>query len=209
LNEITSSDERKENMPVLKELLVEELQDLLHAETQLVGALPKMAEAANHPKLKEAFEKHLVQTEGHVERLKKAFSLLGEKAQPKPCKAMMGLVEEGQETIEEGHDKEPTAADLALITAAQKVEHYEISGYGTARELARQIGQIEVASLLSHTLGEEESADFLLTGVAKPLMQQAMLDDMGGEVNLESTSASADSRKKKGNKAMHGSTSST
>ena len=197
-------------MPVLKELLVEELQDLLHAETQLVAALPKMAEAANHPKLKEAFEKHLVQTEGHVERLKQAFTLLGEKAQSKPCKAMMGLVEEGQETIGEGRDKDPVAADLALITAAQKVEHYEISGYGTAREIARQIGQVDVASLLSHTLGEEESADFLLTSVAKPLMQQAMLDDMGGEVNLENTSASsADSRKKKGSKTMHGSASSS
>jgi len=196
-------------MPVLKELLVEELQDLLHAETQLVGALPKMAEAAQNPKLKEAFEKHLVQTEGHVERLKKAFSLLGEKAQPKPCKAMMGLVEEGEETIGEGQDKDPLAADLALITAAQKVEHYEISGYGTARELARQIGQIEVATLLCHTLGEEESADFLLTTVAKPLLQQAMLDDMGGQVNLESTPASAESKKRKSSrepgKTMHGS----
>jgi Mn-containing catalase len=113
-------------MPQLKELLVEELQDLLHAETQLVGALPKMADAAHNPKLQEAFIKHLQQTETHVERLKKVFELLGEKAQPKPCKAMMGLVEEGAETIEEGKDKEPLAADLALITAAQKFEHYEI-----------------------------------------------------------------------------------
>ncbi len=177
-------------MPQLKELLVEELQDLLHAETQLVGALPKMAKAAHHPKLKEGFEKHLQQTQGHVERLKKAFELLGEKAQPKPCKAMMGLLEEGSETIEEGQEKEPLAADLALITAAQKVEHYEISGYGTVRGLARQIGEIEVARLLSHTLGEEESTDFLLTTLAKPLLQQALLDDLGGDVNLESTPAS-------------------
>ena len=84
----------------LQELLVEELRDLLHAEGQLVAALPKMAEAAHHPKLQEAFLKHLQQTEGHIERLKTAFELLGEKAQPKPCKAMMGLVEEGQETPE-------------------------------------------------------------------------------------------------------------
>lgn len=89
----------------------------------------------------------------------------------------MGLVEEGKETIEEGKDKQPLAADLALITAAQKVEHYEISGYGTVRILARQIGALDVATLLSHTLGEEESADFLLTEVSKPLMQQATLDD--------------------------------
>lgn len=166
-------------MSQLKELLVEELQDLLHAEGQLVAALPKMAEAAHNPKLKECFEKHLIQTQGQVERLKQIFDLLGEQAQPKPCKAMMGLVEEGKETIEEGQEKEPLAADLALITAAQKVEHYEISGYGTARSLARQIGERDVATLLSYTLGEEESADFLLTEVAKPLIQQATLEDMG------------------------------
>ena len=164
-------------MAQLKELLVEELQDLLHAETQLTKALPEMAKAAHHPKLKEAFEKHLVQTEGHVERLKKVFGLLGEKAQPKPCKAMMGLIEEGQETIKEGKSKEQLAADLALITAAQKVEHYEISGYGTVKSLARQIGEVDVATLLAHTLGEEESADYLLTEVAKPLLQQATLED--------------------------------
>jgi len=164
-------------MSQLKELLVEELQDLLHAETQLTAALPKMASAAHNPKLKETFEKHLLQTQGHVERLKEAFNLLGEKAQPKPCKAMMGLVEEGKETIEEGAEKEELAADLALITAAQKVEHYEISGYGTVRSLARLIGEKDVATLLSHTLGEEESADFLLTQVAKPLLQQASVED--------------------------------
>jgi Mn-containing catalase len=165
-------------MPQLRELLVEELQDLLHAEGQLVAALPKMAAAAHQPKLRECFEKHLLQTEGHVERLKQVFDLLGEKAQPKPCKAMKGLVEEGEETIAEGKQKEPLASDLALITAAQKVEHYEISGYGTARSLARQIGERDVATLLSHTLGEEESADYLLTEVAKPLIQQATLEDL-------------------------------
>src|SRR4030088_860837 len=117
-------------MPQIKELLVEQLQDLLHAEGQLTGALPKMAEAANHPKLKEAFAKHLVQTEGHVQRLRKVFEMLGEKAEPKPCKAMMGLVEEGQETIEEGAEMESIAAALALIAAAQRVEHYEIACYG-------------------------------------------------------------------------------
>jgi Mn-containing catalase len=183
-------------MPQLKELLVEELQDLLHAETQLVGALPKMAEAAHNPMLKQAFEKHLIQTQVHVERLKKAFELLGEKAQPKPCKAMMGLVEEGSETIEEGKEKDPLASDLALITAAQKVEHYEISGYGTVKGLARQIGEFDVAELLSHTLGDEESADYLLTSIAKPLLQQATLDDMGARVNLDYVPASETTKKK-------------
>lgn len=170
-------------MPQVKELLVEELKDLLHAESQLVAALPEMAKAAHNPKLREAFEKHLVQTQTQVERLKQAFTLLGEEAEPKPCRAMMGLIEEGQETIQEGADKEELAADLALICAAQKVEHYEISGYGTAKALARQIGAVEVATLLSHTLGEEESADHLLTVIATPLLQQASLEDMEVEVS--------------------------
>lgn len=165
-------------MSQLKELLIEELQDLLHAEGQLVTALPKMASAASNSKLKEGFEKHLQQTKGQVERLKKAFELLGAPASAKPCKAMLGLVEEGQEVIVEGKKKEALAADLALIAAAQKVEHYEISGYGTARALARQIGELDVATLLSHTLGEEESADFLLSEVAKPLLQEAALQDL-------------------------------
>ena len=164
-------------MSQLKELLVEELQDLLHAETQLTKALPQMADAAHNPKLKEAFQKHLVQTQGHVERLQQAFKLLGEKAQAKPCKAMQGLVAEGQETIEEGKEKHPLVADLALITAAQKVEHYEISGYGNVRSLARQIGEIEVAKLLTHTLGDEESADHLLTEITKPIIQEATVED--------------------------------
>jgi len=189
-------------MAQLKELLIEELQDLLHAETQLTGALPKMAQAAHNPKLKEAFEKHLVQTQNHVARLQQAFSILGEKAQPKPCKAMMGLVEEGEQTIEEGQDKEPMAADLALITAAQKVEHYEISGYGTVRALAKQLGLLDVAELMTHTLGDEESADFLLSSIAKPMVQQATLEDMGANVDLEGTpasrqEASTDTRRRK------------
>jgi len=166
-------------MDQLRDLLVDDLQDLLSAETQLVAALPKMAEAAIHPKLKEAFEKHLEQTEVHVERLRKAFEFLGEKAQAKTCKGMKGLIEEGQETIEENEDAEEFASDLALIGAAQKVEHYEISGYGTARCLARQIGEREVSTLLSHTLGEEESADYLLTSLGKPLLQEASLADDG------------------------------
>jgi len=165
-------------MSVVKELLVEQLQDLLHAEGQLRNALPKMANAAHHPKLKEAFEKHLIQTEAQIERLNKVFDLLGEEAKPKPCRAMLGLIEEGQETIEEGADKDELAADLSLITAAQKVEHYEIAGYGTAKALARQIAEYDAAALLSHTLGEEESTDFLLTEIAKPMLQQATMEDL-------------------------------
>jgi Mn-containing catalase len=174
-------------MSQLKELLVEELQDLLHAEGQLLKALPEMVQAAHNPKLKETFEKHLAQTQEHVARLEQAFQLLGEQAQPKPCKAMMGLVEEGKETIKEGQEKEELAADLALITAAQKVEHYEISGYGTLRSLARLIDERDVANLLDRTLGEEERADFLLTEVSKPLLQQACLQDRAGKAAAAST----------------------
>jgi Mn-containing catalase len=163
----------------LKDLLVEELEDLLNAENQLVGALPKMAEAAHEPKLKEAFEEHLRQTKGHVERLRNAFQLLGESSEDKTCKAMKGLVEEGQDTIDEGEAKDELTADLALIAAAQRVEHYEISAYGTARCLARQIGEREVAQLLSHTLGEEEGTDFLLTTITQPILQQATSVDFG------------------------------
>ncbi len=172
-------------MGQLKELLVEEMQDLLHAEGQLVAALPKMVTAAHNPKLKETFEKHLIQTETHVERLKKAFELLGEKAQPKPCKAMMGLIAEAEETIAESNEKDQLTSDIALIASAQRVEHYEIAGYGNVYALARQINEFDVATLLSHTLGEEETADFLLTEVTKPILQQATLDD--GDAILKKT----------------------
>ena len=164
-------------MGQLKELLVEEMQDLLHAETQLVGALPKMVEAAHNPQLKQCFSTHLAQTETHVERLKQAFELLGEKAQPKPCKAMMGLIAEAEETISEAGEKDELTADLALVASAQRVEHYEIAGYGNVYTLARQIDEIDVAEVLRHTLGDEEAADFLLTEVSKPILQQANLDD--------------------------------
>ena len=121
----------------------------------------------------------------------------------------MGLVAEGEETIREGKEKEPLAADLAIIAAAQRVEHYEISAYGTARGLARQLGEVECARLLSHTLGEEETADFLLTAISDPLIQQASLEDLGANVNLESVNGSdggktAASRRKKTPKSEKG-----
>lgn len=172
-------------MSRLKELLVEEMQDLLHAEKQLVAALPKMAEAAHHPKVKEAFSKHLAQTQNHVERLNQAFELLGAPAEAKACRGMQGLIEEGKEQIEEGKTKDELSADLSLVCSAQKVEHYEISGYGTARTLALMINEHEVARLMSMTLGEEESADYLLTEVTKPILQEAM----GEEFSSRKTSA--------------------
>jgi len=160
-------------MPILEEILVEQLKDLLHAEGQLVKALPKMARAANDPKLKEAFRKHLEETKNHVERLKQVFELLGEKAKGKPCRGMQGLVEEGQETIEEGREKPNFAADLALVVAAQKVEHYEIAGYGSVRTIAEQLDRKKVARLLAQTLAEEEKTDKLLTKLSSPLLEEA------------------------------------
>jgi len=144
-------------MPMLEELLIEDMQDLLHAESQLVRALPKMAKAAHDPKLKQAFEKHLEETKGHVERLKQAFELLGARAKAKPCKAMQGLVEEGEEMIEE--KAEPYAKDAGLIASAQRVEHYEMAGYGTVRTMAEVLGHTEAARLLDETLKEEGEAD--------------------------------------------------
>jgi Mn-containing catalase len=158
---------------MIQDVLVEGLQDLLHAEGQLVKALPRMAKAANSDLLRLAFQKHLDETRGQVDRLKEAFELLGAAAKPKPCKGMAGLLQEGSEVIEEGDDKDDVAADLALIASAQKVEHYEISAYGTSRALAGQIGRPDVAELLARSLAEEEGADNLLTQIARELMGQA------------------------------------
>lgn len=167
---------------MLEELLVEEMQDLLHAEGQLVKALPKMAKAAHDPKLKQAFEKHLEETKGHVERLKQAFELLGARAKAKPCKGMQGLVEEGQEIITEGKEKDEIEADLSLVAAAQKVEHYEISSYGTLRTIAEKTGQTKVARLLAQTLGEEEKTDKLLTQLSAPLLEEGNQEPQEEEV---------------------------
>ncbi len=157
---------------LLQELLLDELRDLLHAEGQLLKALPKMVKAAQSDVLSRAFENHLAETEQHVTRLKESFSLLGAEATAKPCKGMAGLLEEGDEIMTEGQEQNDAFADLALIAAAQKVEHYEISAYGTSRSLAEQIGQPEVAFLLSKTLAEEEIADNLLTQIAREFMLQ-------------------------------------
>jgi Mn-containing catalase len=158
---------------LLQEVLVEQLKDLLHAEGQLVKALPKMARAAHSPQLKTGFQNHLEETKGQVERLKQVFELLGEKAKAKPCKAMQGLIEEGQETITEGKEMEDVAADLALAVCAQKIEHYEIAGYGSVRTLAEALGNPKVVKLLAQTLAEEEKTDKLLTEASAPLIEEA------------------------------------
>jgi Mn-containing catalase len=159
----------------LQELLVNELRDLLHAEKQLTKALPQMATAARFDRLRELFEIHLAETEEQIERINECFELMGETHRAKPCKGMQGLIEEGQEVMEEGAEKEDAAADLALIGAAQRVEHYEISGYTTARNLASQLRHSAVVALLSKSLAEEENADQLLNQVARSLMSVARM----------------------------------
>jgi Mn-containing catalase len=159
----------------MHDLLMDELRDILHAEKQLTKALPKMAKAARFDRLRECFEEHLVETEGQIERLNECFSLLGETARTKPCKGMMGLVEEGQEVMAEGEEKEDALADLALIGAARRVEHYEISGYTTAKNLAQQARHSAVVALLSKSLAEEENADQLLNQIARSLMSVATM----------------------------------
>jgi Mn-containing catalase len=158
---------------MIEQLLVQQLRDLLNAEGQLVKALPKMVKAARAESLKFAFEHHLEETKDQVERLKEVFGLVGTPAKGKPCKGMEGLLEEGNEVIEEGKELEDPAADLALIAAAQKVEHYEISAYGTARTMAGQIGLPAVAELLNKSLAEEEIADNLMTQLARELMSES------------------------------------
>ena len=159
----------------LQDLLIDQLRDILHAEKQLLKALPKMAKASRYDRLRELMELHLAETEEQVERINECFSLLGVTARAKACKAMMGLVEEGEEVIEEGKEKEDALADLALIGAAQRVEHYEISGYTTAKNLAQQLRHSAVVALLSKSLAEEENADQLLNQVARTLMSVARM----------------------------------
>jgi Mn-containing catalase len=157
----------------IQELLVDQLRDILHAEKQLLKALPKMAKAARSAQLQRLFETHLEETEAQVERLNECFGILGTAARAKPCKGMMGLVEEGEEVIAESKKKDDAAADLALIGAAQRVEHYEMSGYSTARNLAQQLHHSAIVQHLSKSLAEEENADQLLNQVARPLMSAA------------------------------------
>lgn len=151
-------------MKNLRDLLEHEIQDLYSAEDQLVDALPKMAKAANNAGLKKAIESHLNETKKQKERLEKVADLLEIKPGGHKCKAMAGLITEGEDILKE--DAEPEVRDAAIIGAAQRVEHYEIAGYGTARYYAKMLGENEVAKLLSQTLEEEKGADEKLNNLA-------------------------------------------
>jgi ferritin-like metal-binding protein YciE len=148
----------------LEDVLMAELSDLMSAEKQLVTALPKVAEAASSKELREAIEHHLDETRGHVQRLEQVFESLGADVESEHCEAMEGLIGEGEEIVEA--DGDDAAKDAALIGAAQRVEHYEIAAYGTARTLAEQLGKDDAAALLQETLDEESAADQTLTKIA-------------------------------------------
>lgn len=155
----------------LRQLYVDELRDLYNAETQLTKALPKMAKGSSNAELRQAFEEHLRQTSEQVSRLEQIFEMLNEKATGKKCLGMEGLVKEGAETLQE--DYEDPVMDAAIIGAAQRVEHYEIAGYGTAREFAHLLGEDEHVRLLEQTLAEEKQTDQKLTQLAEGINSHA------------------------------------
>jgi len=153
----------------LQQLFVDQIKDLYDAEKQIVKALPKMAKAASSEELSEALRHHLDETQNHVSRLEEVFKMMGVPAKGKSCKGMKGLLEEGSEALKEEEDE--TLSDLAIIAAAQKVEHYEISAYGTAKTIAEQLGNNEAVELLQQTEDEEAAADSKLTEIATSLYQ--------------------------------------
>ena len=159
----------------LRKLYVEELKDLYSAEKQILQALPKMAKKASNPQLKAGFEEHLRQTEEQVKRLDRIFEALGKSPRGKKCKGMEGLLEEGKEVMQEDMDEE--TRDAALIAAAQRVEHYEIAGYGTVRTYAQLLGEDAAVRLLQQTLDEEGATDKKLTALAEAINVEAMEEE--------------------------------
>ena len=153
----------------LEQLLQDEIRDIYDAEKQLVKAIPKMAKAASSTELSDALKQHLEATQGHVTRLEQVFEALGSKAKGKTCAGMKGLIEEGQEAI--GSESSDEMKDLAIIGAAQRVEHYEIAAYGTARTFAERLGNQEIVDLLQETLDEEKEADEKLTDISQTLLE--------------------------------------
>jgi ferritin-like metal-binding protein YciE len=157
----------------IEELFIDELKDLYSAEKQITKSLPKLAKAATAPELKDAFESHLKETLGQIDRLEKVFEILGKSPRGKTCNGMKGVLEEGAEVLEET-EKGSSVRDAALISAAQRVEHYEMAGYGCVREYAKLLGQKEIAQLLDETLAEEKAADTKLGQVAKQINPAAL-----------------------------------
>lgn len=154
----------------LEDLFLETLKDIYYAERKILVALPKMAKAVNSDQLRGAFEKHVTETEGQVERLQKVFKLLKQQPKGKTCPAILGLVEEGEEVMEDFENS--PALDAGLLSGAQAVEHYEISRYGTLIAWAEQLGMTEAVKLLQQTLQEEKTADVTLSKLAEGVINQ-------------------------------------
>jgi ferritin-like metal-binding protein YciE len=178
-------------MPIetLHDLYVDELKDLYSAENQIIKALPRIIKKANAPQLQKALQDHLDVTQTHVERLDRIISNLGEKSKGKKCLGMEGLLEEGKELLQEEADAK--VLDAGLIGAAQKVEHYEIAGYGTVRAHAEQLGHSDAARLLQQTLDEEGEADKLLTSIAESLVNAMAADDEEDEEEMLTTASTS------------------
>jgi ferritin-like metal-binding protein YciE len=172
----------KEN--TLRELFIDELRDLYDAENRLVKALPKMAKASTSDELRSGIEHHLEQTKGHVERLKEVLESLDEKASGKKCPGMIGILQEGEEMLDE--DYEGNVMDAALISAAQRVEHYEIAAYGCVHAWAQELGEESAAELLEKTLNEEKETDAKLTELAEQINTSANSEAEGDEGDEES-----------------------
>ena len=166
----------------MEELFLDEIRDLYDAEKQLTKALPKMAKAAVSDELRNAFQEHLGETENQVERLERIFEALGEKATGKKCAAMAGLIKEGDEMVSDSG--ETAIRDAGLIAAAQKVEHYEMSGYGSARTHAEILGNDEAVSLLDETLQEEKNADEKLNELAQNTINEEAASGLGGSAGI-------------------------
>lgn len=179
----------------LDDLFVDQLRDLYDAENQLIKALPKMAEAATSDELREGIEQHLEQTKGHAQRIEQIFENLGEKAKGKKCKGMEGVIKEGSEVLEEDMDED--VRDAAIIAAAQRVEHYEIAGYGTARTYANLLGEREAASLLEQTLQEEKETDAKLTQLAEGINVAAEGAETEEAEELETDTEARSTRRRK------------
>lgn len=165
-------------MTDLQDLMVENLKDLYSAETQLLKALPKVAKATDNDQLRSAFEDHLEETQTHVKRLEQIFQQLGEKPTGKKCKGMEGLIEENKEMMSE--DAEPAVMDAGLIVGSQKIEHYEIAGYGSAVTFAKLLGNDQAARLLAQTLDEEERTDKKLSQIAESTINVDAADENVG-----------------------------
>jgi ferritin-like metal-binding protein YciE len=163
----------------LRGLFVDELKDIFSAENQITKALPKMAKAATSDELREGFEEHLEQTKGHIDRLQKIFEKLGEKATGKKCMGMEGLLKEGAEVM--GDDFEEAVLDAALISAAQRVEHYEMAAYGSVIAFAELLGENEAVSLLKETLEEEKETDEKLTELSQEINAEAQGEESVAE----------------------------